>query len=335
LRTAAYLCGVIALGILAGCGATTAATSSTKPAPASTLVTVQGAYDNQDKPTRASCSGAAPDIVLSRTDGGTVAQQRSTITWRDGMCVFPFSFSHVPPMALYRIRVSAGPDSTWLTPQQVARPALLSFHDGFYIGVLTADSAAQASQAGVSGLCPAGQPLPAASAISPAGGALLARLLPMPVPDAPNISVVPQGVLSLSGFAKGVAESDPVYPDYLSIICFQTAVHRAWRSPDGIITAVYLVQCATTADARAYVSFTEQGDAQTPPTEVFPVPGVVDGVGFADPEIDKYGNTFTEALGDVGNVAIDVFLYVPKILDNSGATLVVQQQNALLTSRSS
>ncbi len=309
--------------------------SVTQPVSSVASVTVQGAYDNQDKPTQASCSGAAPEIVLSRTGGGTVAQQRSTITWLDGMCVFPFSFSHVQPMALYRIRVTGGPASTWLTPQQVAHSALLSFHDGFYIGPLNSNSAEQASKAGVSGFCPAGQPLPAPSAISPAGGALLARLLAIPLPDAPNISVVPQGVLSLGGFANGVAQSDPVYPEYLATICFQTAVHRAWKSPDGIITAVYLIQCATTADARSYVSFTEQGDAQTPPTEIFPVPGVVDGVGFGDPAIDKYGNTITEVLGDAGNVAIDIFSYVPKTLDNPGAALVLQEQYALLMSGSS
>jgi hypothetical protein len=83
------------------------------------------------------------------------------------------------------------------------------------------------------------------------------------------------------------------------------------------------------------VSFTEQGDAQTSPTEIFPVAGVIHGVGFGDTAIDKYGNTFAEVTGDAGDVAIDIFSYVPKTLHNPGATLVLQEQNALLTSRSS
>ncbi len=329
MRSGAYLCGLFALGLIAGCGAVT---QSARPS----FVTVRGAYDYQGMPTQASCADLTYVISLSGIDGRKIAQQNSPATWRGGLCIFPFSFGHVRAMSLYRIDVPGGTPEAWLTPQQVAEPVLISVYDGFYIGPFNASSAADASKAGISGPCPAGHPAPAASATSPAGRALLARVLPLPADATLTTTGPAQGVLSLAGYVNGLYSGSSGEQQYLVGDCFQAAVHREWKMPGGTQVSVWLSQFLTTTDARSYILATEQAEAADPANaDIFPVSRVTDGVGFGQSKLDQDGNTFTIVLGDVGNVAISIHYFVPALLDNSAAASALQQQRTLLASGSS
>jgi hypothetical protein len=69
-------------------------------------------------------------------------------------------------------------------------------------------------------------------------------------------------------------------------------VHRTWRTPDGIITSIWLIEFATSDDARSYVLSTELGDGSDPVNKVqFAVPRVSDGIGIARPTLDNAGFT--------------------------------------------
>jgi hypothetical protein len=178
---------------------------------------------------------------------------------------------------------------------------------------------------------------PDPSATSPGGSALLTRLLPIPAGDAKDTGGEQQGVVSLTGFVNALYASNP-HDEQLRLAarCFQTAVHREWTSPGGIITSVWLVQFGTAADARSYTLADEQASASDPKrTDNFPVSQVADGMGFGQPSLDQDGNTRTAMLGDAGTIAIIINLFVPARLDNSAGALVLEQQYALLTSGSS
>jgi hypothetical protein len=58
-------------------------------------------------------------------------------------------------------------------------------------------------------------------------------------------------------------------------------------------------------------------------------------MGFGMPRLDQASDTSTEMLGDAGNIAIMINLWVPPRIDNTVATQLLQQQYALLTSGSS
>jgi hypothetical protein len=64
------------------------------------------------------------------------------------------------------------------------------------------------------------------------------------------------------------------------------------------------------------------------------VPRVTDGKGLGAPKLDTYGNTLTRVLGDVGNVAIIIHVFMPARTDNPFATSVLQHQSDLLTAGS-
>jgi hypothetical protein len=118
--------------------------------------------------------------------------------------------------------------------------------------------------------------------------------------------------------------------------CFQTAVHREWDSPGGTTTSVWLIQFGTAAGARSYIIAIEQaavGDPTYPNN--FRVGQVTDGMGFGDPKLDTYGNTLARVVGDAGNVAILIDVWVPARTDYSAAASILKQQSRLLTSGSS
>jgi hypothetical protein len=141
--------------------------------------------------------------------------------------------------------------------------------------------------------------------------------------------------MSLTGYMHELYTSDPSEQQRLAALCFQTAVHREWTAPDGTITSVYLIQFATASDARSYILGTEQADAADPAnTDVFPVRRVADGKGLGAPKLDTYGNTLTRVLGDAGNVAMVIHIFVPARTDNPLAATVLQQQSDLLTAGS-
>ncbi|HEY7323974.1 MAG TPA: hypothetical protein VH520_04030 [Streptosporangiaceae bacterium] len=198
-------------------------------------------------------------------------------------------------------------------------------------------SGAPGTSVALSGACPAGVTVPDPSATSPAGSALLARLLPIPTADTRTTGGEQQGVVSLTGFVNALYSNNPnAEQPRLEARCFQTAVHREWTSPGGTITSVWLIQFGTAAGARSYTLADEQASAADPKrSDAFPVSHVADGMGYGQPSLDQDGNTRTAMLGDAGNIAIIINLFVPAKLDNSGGALVLQQQSALLTSGSS
>src|SRR5215469_9203958 len=214
--------------------------------------------------------------------------------------------------------------------------SVIAAASGYYVGLPHSriNSGLQTFKAALSGPCPTGRTGPDPSATSPAGGALLARVLPAPT-GYKRITGDKQGVLSLKDYAHLLYGSDRSAQQRLVARCFQTAVHRDWASGGGTLISVWLIQFGTAADARSYILSTEQGDSSDPAnSDVFHVSRVVDGLGLGTPKLDKYGNTFTHVLGDAGNVAIIIHIFVPARLDNSYAARVLQQQYTLLKSGS-
>jgi hypothetical protein len=174
--------------------------------------------------------------------------------------------------------------------------------------------------------------MPDPSATSPAGSAFFARLLPIPVGDTPDTSLAKAGVFSLTDFMNANYPAAPAEEQYFQADCFQTAVHRAWSSPNQDVTSAWLVQFGTAAGARSYTVADEQALSGDPTyTDDFRVPRVADGMGYGRPGSQSF-TSVTDVLGDAGNVAILITFYTPENLDNAAASLLLQQQYALLSS---
>jgi hypothetical protein len=208
--------------------------------------------------------------------------------------------------------------------------ALIGGCIGYVIGDEHSRIQAAAAGANAAGSgCGAGK-APDPSATSPAGSALLTRLLPMPS-GASTLKLNKLGELSLDDYIQNVYSGAAYERQRLTAICFQVAVHSYWQLPSGTAVSIYLIQFGSNADARSYVLGTEQGDSgESGNTVTFTVPGVADGMGIADPTLDKDGNTLTHLLSDRGDVAILIHVYVPARLDNAAGIQVMQQQYARL-----
>jgi hypothetical protein len=190
-------------------------------------------------------------------------------------------------------------------------------------------------KAAAAGPCPVGNTTPDASATSPAGAAVLARLLPVP-PGAKQLPDVKQGVLSLSDFLNEVYPGNRTEQLVLTDHCFQTAVNRTWQTPGGSAIEVWLIQFGTADDARSYTLSTEQTDASDAAnTDKFAITTVGDGMGIGRPALDKFGNTLMRLLGDTGNISMIIHIYAPARLENAAAARVLQAQNARLSPASS
>jgi hypothetical protein len=216
--------------------------------------------------------------------------------------------------------------------------ALIAGAIGYEIGTHHSriSAAVQSFKAAAAGPCPVGVASPDPSAISPTGAALLARMLATPSGDKQGTGQEETRVLSLRDYVNLLYTDNPAEQQRLIALCFQTAVHREWVSPGGTITAIWLIQFGTAADARSYTLATEQADASDPAnTDVFRVAQVPDGMGLGRPKLDQYGNTLTRLLGDAGNTSMIVHIYVPARTDNAAAAVVLQEQNARLTAASS
>lgn len=204
--------------------------------------------------------------------------------------------------------------------------ALISGSAGYGLGLRHSriDAAVQNLNAVASGSCPAG-------AASPAGTALLARLLPVPKADK-QVTVLKQGVLSLSDYMQELYPHNSSERARLTARCFQTAAHRTWQTPGGTTVSVWLIQFGSRAGARSYTLSVEQADASLVPagTAKFTVAGVADSMGLADATLDKDGNTFTRVLGDAGNTSIIIHVFMPAETNDAASSQVLKAQNARL-----
>jgi len=155
-------------------------------------------------------------------------------------------------------------------------------------------------------------PCPSAPASGTAGQRLHSLLLPRPAGARPSSSVKTRAVLSLRDYVRALYAGRASIAAQLNARCFQIAANRLWVTASGTVVSIYLAQFATAADARSYMLFTESGDLGVPSvTSHVPVPGVSDGMAVQHAKLDKYGNTFTDLLGDRGNVAIIIHVFVP------------------------
>jgi hypothetical protein len=100
---------------LAGCGGSAAGVSGS-------------IADPRPFPTRALCdSNGNIQVALTNASGHIIARDNAPFTWRSGECVIAFSFSDVPRLAGYGIRVPGlGAGTTWLTLAQAAKPVTLT-----------------------------------------------------------------------------------------------------------------------------------------------------------------------------------------------------------------
>jgi hypothetical protein len=108
-----YLTAVLALLLLAGCG-------SSPP-------TVHGQITDTLIGSSIGCnpSNGTLQVVLTDSSGKAIARDNATFKWDGKACVVPFSFTNVPQLAGYGIRVNGLGGTTWLTPAQAAKPVNL------------------------------------------------------------------------------------------------------------------------------------------------------------------------------------------------------------------
>ncbi len=190
--------------------------------------------------------------------------------------------------------------------------------------------AANAYVAATAAGCPAGQPSP--SATSPAGASLLTRLVPMPA-GTKQAGSLKQGALSLADYISALYPGNHAEQQKITARCFQAVAHREWETSGGTLVSIWLIQFATAADARSYTLSTESADSADPANKVkLTVAAVGDGIYLADPKLDQDGNTFTRLLGDRGNVAMIIHVFVPARLNQAAAVRVLKAQDARLAS---
>lgn len=171
-------------------------------------------------------------------------------------------------------------------------------------------------------------PCPTAPASGTVGQRLHSLLLARPAGSRLSSSAKTRAVLSLRGYVRVLYAGEASIGAQLRARCFQIAASRLWVTASGTIVSIYLAQFATAADARSYMLFTESGDLGLPSvTSHVPVPGVSDGLAVQHAKLDKYGDTFTDLLGDRGNVAIIIHVFVPARLPT------LAQDRALLTAQ--
>lgn len=105
---------VVLLVVLTGCG--------------NGMLTVSGSLGDPLISDSRSCNvNGKQEVELTNAAGTVIARDNALFTWLDKRCVIPFSFSDVPHLAGYGIRVASGNGSThWLTPAQVSKPVTIS-----------------------------------------------------------------------------------------------------------------------------------------------------------------------------------------------------------------
>ena len=83
--------------------------------------TVQGSIADLMRPATDGCGGTE-QIALTTGSGTILADQQVTFTESEGWCVLPFSFSNVPSLSDYGIRVvGLATGTVWLTPDEAER----------------------------------------------------------------------------------------------------------------------------------------------------------------------------------------------------------------------
>lgn len=98
--------------------------------------TVQGSLTDSLIASKNDCAGNGTlSIALTNASGRIIARDNSApFTWTGNTCVIPFSFSNVPNLAGYGIRVlGLGAGTTWLTPAQATRSVKLRIGPGFTV----------------------------------------------------------------------------------------------------------------------------------------------------------------------------------------------------------
>jgi len=213
----------------------------------------------------------------------------------------------------------------------VLAAALIAGSAGYVVGSQHGriSAAVQNLKAVAAGPCPSRPAPPSPSAISPAAAGLTAELLPMPS-GASKIKIK-QGALSLDDYVTEVYPGNNVEKQRIAARCFEAAASRSWLTSGGDFVTVWLIQFGTASGARSYMLSTEQGDlAIKGNTDKFTVTGVTDGLGIAKSSLDKYGNTLTRLLGDRGNVAMIIHIFVPARVDKPGGIHLLRWQDAEL-----
>lgn len=216
----------------------------------------------------------------------------------------------------------------WVVVVLVA--ALAAGSGGYYFGsrhahtVSAARLGRTAPGRAPTGPAPAGQG-PCATTVTAAGpdSKLLAELLPLPAgATRPSNARAPKAY-ALRSFVAGLfpPQERSRETGFLGGLCFQAAVNSEWRTPAGTLVSIYLIKFALPSEARSYALDQEQADIAGVGVHGrhANVSGVPDAMIIQDPRLDKYGNTLTRLIGDVGDVAILVHVFVPALLDSEAA----------------
>ena len=111
--------------------------------------------------------------------------------------------------------------------------------------------------------------------------------------------------------------------------CFRVATQQGWVLPSGRAVAVYLVQFGTRLDARSYALAVQSADLADPRNKLHgAVRGVSDGILIEAPKLDKYGNTLSRMIGDKGNVAMIIHIFVPAHLPSRTSAVPLLRRQA-------
>ena len=113
MRVRGALVVACAAAVLAGCGGG--------------ALTVQGTISDPVITSRAGCDGNGTlGVMLTSAAGSVIARDSAPFAWAGGSCLVSFTFSDVPRLAGYGIRVT-GFGTRWLTPAQAAQPVRMTF----------------------------------------------------------------------------------------------------------------------------------------------------------------------------------------------------------------
>ncbi len=181
---------------------------------------------------------------------------------------------------------------------------------GFVIGKSSDQiSAAIKSSGAAAGATPCADTSPAPSA----GTRLAGKLLPVPRGARYLKGRYRRQVDSLDQFVRELYPQAPSFEKRRLVArCFRVATQQGWVLPSGRAVAVYLVQFGTRADARSYALAVQSADLADPRNKLHgAVRGVSDGILIEAPKLDKYGNTLSRMIGDKGNVAMIIHIFVP------------------------
>jgi hypothetical protein len=177
---------------------------------------------------------------------------------------------------------------------------------------------------------------PVSTAFMLPAGDVASAMIPVPANGsaAEVTDASPDGSMTLDEFMNAMYPSSPNERSRLMSLGFERAAERCMYMPQGQQDCFYLVVFLARAGAQDYtlgLATAFGSDSANASDTQFSAPGLIDGVGFENPALDAYGNTYTVVFGTSENVAVVVEDYTPSKPARAEMLTLVAQQTARLT----